>query len=34
MPTECNLKLFDFAPVEGHRVVAGFDGGMIIAEAE
>ena len=33
MPTECNLKLFDFAPVEGRRVVAAFDGGAITSDA-
>ena len=27
MPTECNAELFEFAPVEGRAVVAGFDGG-------
>ena len=27
MPTECNPELFEFAPVEGRRVVAAFDGG-------
>lgn len=29
MPTECSTELFEFAPVEGRVVVAGFDGGMI-----
>jgi hypothetical protein len=29
MPTHCNPALFDFAPVEGRAVVAGFDGGAI-----
>ena len=33
MPTECNPKLFDFAPVEGRQVVAGFDGGAITTDA-
>ena len=33
MPTECNPTLFEFAPVEGHRVVAGFDGGSITSDA-
>jgi hypothetical protein len=33
MPTECSASLFDFAPVEGHRVVAGFDGGAITSDA-
>ena len=29
MPTECNPALFEFAPVGGRAVVAGFDGGAI-----
>ena len=29
MPTECSADLFGFAPVEGRRVEAGFDGGTI-----
>jgi hypothetical protein len=33
MPTECNPKLFEFAPVEGRRVVAAFDGGAITSDA-
>jgi hypothetical protein len=33
MPTECNPKLFEFAPVEGRRVVAAFDGGTITSDA-
>jgi len=33
VPTECNPTLFEFAPVEGHRVVAGFDGGSITSDA-
>jgi hypothetical protein len=33
MPTECSPKLFDFAPVEGRAVVAGFDGGAITSNA-
>ncbi len=33
MPTECNPTLFEFAPVEGHRVVASFDGGAITSDA-
>jgi hypothetical protein len=33
MPTECNPELFEFAPVEGHKVVAAFDGGMITSNA-
>jgi hypothetical protein len=33
MPTECSASLFDFAPVEGRQVVAGFDGGAITWDA-
>jgi hypothetical protein len=33
MPTECSPALFDFAPVEGHAVVAAFDGGVITSDA-
>lgn len=33
MLTECSLALFDFAPVEGRRVVAAFDGGAITSNA-
>ena len=33
MPTECSPKLFEFAPVENRRVVAGFDGGAITSNA-
>src|SRR5271170_2334851 len=33
MPTECSADLFGFAPVEGHKVVAGFDGGTITSNA-
>ena len=33
MPTECSATLFEFAPVEGHRVVAAFDGGAITSNA-
>ena len=32
MPTECNPAPFEFAPVEGRRVVAGFDGGAITSD--
>ena len=32
MPTECNPALFEFAPVEGRQVVAGFDGGAITSD--
>src|SRR5829696_7461208 len=33
MPTQCSADLFDFAPVEGRRVEAGFDGGTITSDA-
>ena len=33
MPTECSASLFDFAPVAGRQVVAGFDGGAITSDA-
>lgn len=33
MPTECNPDQFDFARVEGRRVVAGFDGGAVTSDA-
>jgi len=33
MPTDCSSTLFDFAPVEGHKVVANFDGGTITSDA-
>lgn len=33
MPTECSAELFEFAPVERHKVVAGFDGGAITSDA-
>jgi Transposase DDE domain group 1 len=33
MPTECSPTLFEFTPVEGRRVVAGFDGGAITSDA-
>jgi hypothetical protein len=33
MPTECSADLFEFAPVERRRVVAGFDGGVITSDA-
>ena len=29
MPTQCSADLFGFAPVEGRRVEAGFDGGRL-----
>jgi len=33
MPTECNLDPFEFARVEGRKVVAGFDGGALTSDA-
>jgi len=33
MPTECSAERFEFAPVEGRRVVASFDGGAITSDA-
>ncbi|HTT84945.1 MAG TPA: IS1380 family transposase [Rhizomicrobium sp.] len=33
MPTECSADVFGFAPVEGRKVVAGFDGGTITSNA-
>ena len=33
MPTECSPELFEFAPVEGRVVIAGFDGGAITSDA-
>ncbi len=33
MPTECSPTLFEFAPIESRRVVAGFDGGAITSNA-
>ena len=33
MPTECNAERFEFAPVERHGVIAGFDGGAITSDA-
>jgi hypothetical protein len=33
MPTQCSPTLFEFAPVEGRAVVAGFDGGAITSNA-
>ena len=33
MPTECDLMLFEFAPLEGRLVVAAFDGGALTSEA-
>jgi len=33
MPTECSRDLFGFAPVEGRRVAAAFDGGAATSDA-
>jgi Transposase DDE domain group 1 len=33
MQTECSADLFGFAPVEGHAVVAAFDGGKMTSDA-
>jgi Transposase DDE domain group 1 len=33
MPTQCSRDLFGFAPVEGRRVEAGFDGGDATSDA-
>ena len=33
MPTQCSADLFGFAPVEGRRVEAAFDGGTITSDA-
>lgn len=33
MQTECSAELFSFAPVEGRKVVGGFDGGTITSDA-
>jgi Transposase DDE domain group 1 len=33
MQTECRADLFGFAPVEGRKVVAAFDGGTMTSEA-
>lgn len=33
MQTECTSSRFDFAPADGRRVVAGFDGGVITSNA-
>ena len=33
MQTECGADLFGFVPVEGRKVVAGFDGGRMTSEA-
>jgi len=33
MPTQCSADLFGFAPVDGRRVEAGFDGGTMTSDA-
>ena len=33
MPTECNAKSFDFGSVEGRRVEAAFDAGLVTSDA-
>ncbi|MBV8264211.1 MAG: IS1380 family transposase [Candidatus Eremiobacteraeota bacterium] len=33
MQTECSARLFEFAPVGGREVVAGFDGGRMTSDA-
>lgn len=33
MPTECSAEQFDFGVVEGRRVVAAFDGGLVTSDA-
>src|SRR6202453_4592364 len=33
MHTECSAEQFEFAPVEGRRVVAAFDGGAVTSDA-
>lgn len=33
MQTECIANVFDFAPVEGRKIVAAFDGGAITSDA-
>jgi len=33
MPTECIREPYEFARVEGRRVIAGFDGGLITSDA-
>ena len=33
MQIECNADLFGFAPVEGRKVVAAFDGGTMTSTA-
>ena len=33
MPTDCSAPQFEFGVVEGRRVVAAFDGGMVTSDA-
>ena len=33
MPTQCSTEQFEFARVEGHKVVANFDGGTMTSDA-
>jgi hypothetical protein len=33
MQTECSADLFGFTAVDGHQVVAGFDGGKMTSDA-
>ena len=33
MPTQCSADLFGFAPVEGRRIEAAFDGGAVTSDA-
>jgi Transposase DDE domain group 1 len=33
MPTECSAQSFDFGVVEGRRVEAAFDGGLVTSDA-
>src|SRR6516165_7914289 len=33
MPTDCSADLFEFAPVEGRKVVAAFDAGPVTSDA-
>ena len=33
MPSECNPERYEFARVEGRKVVASFDGGRITSDA-
>ena len=33
MPTDCNPNFFEFAPVEGRKVVAAFDAGPVTSDA-